>query len=204
MVNHRVARIPVSFLVSALAPVVAGCSEERSSAPTLITIDSDQVTWESTEGALRGIVDVLERDGMIWVLSPVEPFVYGLRYGAEMVAFGTQGDGPGEFRSATAHSEVTLPPAFQLFRVSDSHFLGVVTDDMGLQRVASIPFPQSLRPFVRDGSRPVSATAPEMRLAFGTTPDDSGSGRLSLFQYGDEPERGGVREVRPEPGAGGS
>ena len=43
------------------------------------------------------------------------------------------------------------PTAFQLFRVSDSHVFGVVTDDMDLQRVASIPLPQSLRPFVRDG-----------------------------------------------------
>ncbi|MDE2764086.1 MAG: hypothetical protein OXK74_15095 [Gemmatimonadota bacterium] len=428
MARHRVSRIPMSLPIVALALAFAGCAEDRRSDPALISLDSGEVTWESTEGALWGIADVLAGDRMIWVLSPVEPFVHGLQYGAEMVAFGTQGDGPGEFRSATAllplgeageitvwdaasrlyrtfaadglwvanrgagevgtvrgdidvvtfgdplrvavtaeggtvrgefagavmsgsdlwtatlvhtgadgnverlvdfgdlrgafheevrtrsvlvpvplwdacpdgsvvvldpmarflyridstweerdslfvpwdvppltradrisylkgqlnaelqgrrvedgemeamlaraeeggrdqfpasaplavdlkcsegrvwmqeydgaahplgfsqtwrtvalagdtqpYSEVTLPPAFQLFRVSDAHLLGVVTDDMDLQRVASIPLPESLRPFVRDGSRPVSATAPEMRVALGTAPDDAGSGRL--------------------------
>ncbi len=61
-----------------------------------------------------------------------------------------------------SYSEVTLPPAFQLFRVSGSHLLGVVTDDMDLHRVASIPLPQSLRPSVGDGHRPVEATDPEV------------------------------------------
>jgi len=412
----------MSLPIVALALAFAGCAEDRRSDPALISLDSGEVTWESTEGALWGIADVLAGDRMIWVLSPVEPFVHGLQYGAEMVAFGTQGDGPGEFRSATAllplgeageitvwdaasrlyrtfaadglwvanrgagevgtvrgdidvvtfgdplrvavtaeggtvrgefagavmwgsdlwtatlvrttadgnverlvdfgdlhgafheevrtrsvlvpvplwdacpdgtvvvldpmarflyridstweerdslfvpwdvppltradrisylkgqmnaelqgqrveasdmeamlaraeeggrdrfpaaaplavdlecsegrvwmqeydgashplgfsqtwrtvaltgnthsYSEVILPPAFQLFRVSGSHLLGVVTDDMDLQRVASIPLPQPLlRPSVRDGSRPVAATAPQVRLALGTTPE---------------------------------
>jgi len=138
MVNHRVARVPISFLVSALALLVAGCAEEPSSAPTLITIDSDQVTWESTEGALWGIADVLEMDGMIWVLSPVEPFVHGLRYGAEMVAFGTQGHGPGEFRSARALlpsgevGEITIwDAASRLYRTFSHEGLPVSTREAG-------------------------------------------------------------------------
>ncbi len=102
MVGHRVSRIPTSFLSFALTLLVAGCAEGRSSDPTLISIDSNQVTWQSPEGAFWGITDVLERDGVIWVLSPVDPFVHGLRSGAEVAAFGSQGDGPGEFRSARA------------------------------------------------------------------------------------------------------
>ena len=102
MTSRRVSGIPISFLSVALAVLVAGCADARSTDPTLTSIESDQVTWQSPEGAFWGIADVLERDGVIWVLSPVEPFVHGLRSGAEVVAFGSQGDGPGEFRSARA------------------------------------------------------------------------------------------------------
>ncbi len=102
MASHRVSRIPISLLVVALALLVAGCDDARSTTPTVISIDSGQMTWQSPEGAFWGVADVLERDGVIWVLSPVDPFVHGLRSGAEVAAFGTQGDGPGEFRSARA------------------------------------------------------------------------------------------------------
>ncbi len=86
MVNRRVSRVPMSLLILALALLFVGCADERTSAPALISIDSDQVTWQSTEGSLWGITDVLARGGLIWVLSPVEPFVHGLRHGTEMVA----------------------------------------------------------------------------------------------------------------------
>ena len=113
MASHRVSRIPISLLVVALALLVAGCDDARSTTPTVISIDSGQMTWQSPEGAFWGVADVLERDGVIWVLSPVDPFVHGLRSGAEVAAFGTQGDGPGEFRSARA-----LLPLGKLGRVS--------------------------------------------------------------------------------------
>ena len=88
MARRRVSRIPMSLPIVALALAFAGCAEDRRSDPALISLDSGEVTWESPEGALWGIADVLAGDRMIWVLSPVEPFVHGLQYGAEMVAFG--------------------------------------------------------------------------------------------------------------------
>ncbi len=99
---RRVSRISRALLSFALALLVAGCGEGRSPDPMSINIEFDQVTWQSPEGAFWGIADVLEKDGVIWVLSPVDPFVHGLRSGAEVAAFGSQGDGPGEFRSARA------------------------------------------------------------------------------------------------------
>ena len=60
-------------------------------------------------------------------------------------------------------------PAFQFFRVSDSHLLGVVTDDMDLQRVATIPLPRSLRRPTRGMRRPAGgATAREGRRGLGS------------------------------------
>ena len=102
MASRKVSGIPISSLSVAFAVLVAGCADSRSTAPTVIGIDSDQVRWQSPEGAFWEVADVLEKDGIIWVLSPVDPFVHGLRSGAEVAAFGTQGDGPGEFRSARA------------------------------------------------------------------------------------------------------
>lgn len=43
------------------------------------------------------------------------------------------------------YSQVTLPMGFTPYRISDSRMLGVVTDTLGLQRVASIPLPSALR-----------------------------------------------------------
>ena len=55
------------------------------------------------------------------------------------------------------------------FRVLDSHLLGVVTDDMDLQRVsATVPLPQSLRRPTRGMRRPAGgAAAREGRVALG-------------------------------------
>ncbi len=44
-----------------------------------------------------------------------------------------------------AYSHVTLPGGFRPYRISDSRMLGVVTDTLGLQRVASILLPSALR-----------------------------------------------------------
>ena len=102
MAGHRVTRIPKRLLGVVLTLLVAGCAETHGTNPVSISIDADQMTWQSPEDLLWGVADVLEKDGVIWVLSPVNPFVHGLRSGAEVAAFGTQGGGPGEFRSARA------------------------------------------------------------------------------------------------------
>jgi hypothetical protein len=129
---------PIPFLSVALAVLGAGCADARNTAPTMISIDSDQVTWQSAEGGFWGIADVLEKDGGIWVLSPVEPFIHGLHSGSEMAAFGSQGDGPGEFRSARALlplgdvGEITIwDAASRLYRTFAADGLPVATRDAG-------------------------------------------------------------------------
>ena len=81
--------------------LVVSCGQPGSADPGPISIDVDQLTWQSG-GDLWGIADVLERDGTVWVLSSAAPFVHGLREGAEVVTFGDQGEGPDELRSARA------------------------------------------------------------------------------------------------------
>ncbi len=138
MANSSSSRIPRRFLSVTLALLVAGCAEGRSTDPTLISIDSGQMTWQSFDGAFWGIADVLERDGFIWVLSPIDPFVHGLRSGTEVAAFGTQGDGPGEFRSARALlslgdvGHITIwDAASRLYRTFTADGLPVATRDAG-------------------------------------------------------------------------
>ncbi len=138
MASQRLSRIPRPFPSFILTLLVAGCAEGRSTDPVLISIDQDQVTWHSPEGAFWGIADVLERDGVIWVLSPVNPFIHGLRSGAEMVAFGSQGEGPGEFRSARALltlgdvGQITIwDAASRLYRTYSQEGLPVSTREAG-------------------------------------------------------------------------
>ncbi|MXX35411.1 MAG: hypothetical protein F4Z50_11700 [Gemmatimonadetes bacterium] len=128
----------IPFLSGALAVLVAGCADARSAAPKMIGIDSDQVRWQSPAGAFWGIADVLEKDDAIWVLSPVEPFIHGLRSGTEMTAFGSEGDGPGELRSARALlplgevGEITIwDAASRLYRTFADDGLPVATRDAG-------------------------------------------------------------------------
>lgn len=111
------------FLVVVLAFLIVSCGESRSADPVLVSIGFDQITWESAEGDLWGVVDVLERDGIIWVLTPVEPFVHGFQRGAKVVTFGWHGEGPNELRSARAlldtgdAGQVTIwDPASRLYR----------------------------------------------------------------------------------------
>lgn len=103
MVSYRrSSKVLRRFPIVVLTLPFVGCGEAPGDAPASISFDSDQLIWQSPEGAFWEIADVLEKDDMIWVLSPADPFVHGLRSGAEVVAFGNQGDGPGEFRSARA------------------------------------------------------------------------------------------------------
>ena len=134
MTGQRVSRIPNRFLGVALTLLVAGCAEAHGTDPVSISIDPDQVTWQSPDGAFWGVADVLERDGVIWVLSPIDPFVHGLRSGTEVAAFGTRGDGPGEFRSARALlpvgdiGQITIwDAASRLYRTFSSDGLPVST-----------------------------------------------------------------------------
>ena len=121
-----------------LTLLVAGCAEGHSPDHTSISIGADQVTWQSPNGVFWRISDVLERNGVIWVLSPVDPFVHGLRSGAEVVAFGSRGDGPGEFRSARAllplgdSDQITVwDAASRLYRTFSHEGMPVSTREAG-------------------------------------------------------------------------
>ena len=138
MASLGVSGIPKRFLLLVLTLLVVGCDEARSIDPMLISIGSDQVTWQSPDGEFWGIADVLEKDGVIWVLSPIDPFVHGLRSGASMATFGTQGDGPGEVRSARALlplgdvGQITIwDAASRLYRTFSGDGLPVSTRDAG-------------------------------------------------------------------------
>ena len=103
--------------------LVGSCGELRSADQVAIRINSDRMTWESADGDLWGIVDLLEKDGVIWVLTSVDPFVHGLQRGEEVVTFGRLGEGPDELRSARAlldrgdAGEITIwDPASRLYR----------------------------------------------------------------------------------------
>jgi len=82
--------------------LVGACAELRSADQMSVRIDSDRITWESGDGELWGIVDLLERGGVIWALTSAPPFVHGLQRGEEVVTFGLLGEGPDELRSARA------------------------------------------------------------------------------------------------------
>ena len=117
-------------------------------------------------------VDIKCSAGRVW-MQEYDGAAHPLGYSQSWNAV-TLSDG-----GTSAYSEVILPSAFQLFRVSDSHLLGVVTDGMDLQRVASIPLPPSLRsPIIGVDRRPTGNTvAAEERLANGSGPDGAGLGR---------------------------
>jgi hypothetical protein len=118
--------------------LVAACADGRTTGHMSISLESDQVAWQSPDGAFWGISDVLESDGVIWVLSPVGPFVHGLQSGVEVAAFGRQGDGPGEFRSARALlpigdvGQITVwDAASKLYRTFSAEGLPVSTREAG-------------------------------------------------------------------------
>lgn len=90
------------FLLMVVPHLLCSCSGPHDADSANIQIDSDQLTWESPHGDLWGIVDVLARDGIVWVLTSSDPFVHGFQRGAEVVSFGRRGDGPNELRSARA------------------------------------------------------------------------------------------------------
>ena len=105
MVSARAAPRPSArrwWLVGVLPFLAGSCDTPASADAGPINIDFDQVTWQSAGDGLWGIADVLEKDGMVWVLSSAAPFVHGLREGAEVVTFGNRGEGPDELRSASA------------------------------------------------------------------------------------------------------
>ncbi len=91
-----------SHLSLALATLALGCDRASEFDPASVVFGPDDIAWHSPEGALWDVSDVLEKDSVIWVLSPAEPFVRGLRSGEEAIAFGVRGEGPGELRSARA------------------------------------------------------------------------------------------------------
>ena len=137
--------------------LVGSCGELRSADQVSIRIDSDQMTWESADGDLWGIVDLLEKDGVIWVLTSVDPFVHGLQRGEEVVTFGRLGEGPDELRSARAlldrgdAGEITIwDPASRLYRTFSTTGSLVSTRDAGnmsavLRNIGLVTFGDALR-----------------------------------------------------------
>jgi hypothetical protein len=74
-------------------------------------------------------VDIKCSEGRVWMQEydgAAHPLGFGRRWRTISLAGHT-----------SAYSEVTLPAPFRLFRASESRLLGVVTDDLDLQRVAS-------------------------------------------------------------------
>ena len=135
----------IRYAAFALLPCACGEAGEADSAH--IVIDPDQIAWESPRGDLWGVLDVVERDSLVWVLTSADPFVRGFRRGVEVAAFGRRGDGPDELRSALklvdrgAVGEITVWDAgARLYRTfseagtvvaaSDAGPLGTVRDDI--------------------------------------------------------------------------
>ncbi len=131
--------LPVKRLLPMVVPFLpCSCSDPQDADSAMIQIDSDQMTLESSQGDLWGIVDVLERDGIVWVLTSADPFVHGFQRGAEVVSFGRQGDGPNELLSAQAlvdrggDGEITVwDAASRLYRTFSATGSLVSTRDAG-------------------------------------------------------------------------
>jgi len=137
--------------------LVGACAELRSADQMSVRIDSDRITWESGDGELWGIVDLLERGGVIWALTSAPPFVHGLQRGEEVVTFGLLGEGPDELRSARAlldrgdAGEITMwDPATRLYRTFTTTGSLVSTRDAGsmsavLGNIGLVTFGDALR-----------------------------------------------------------
>lgn len=137
----------IRFAILALLP--CACEEAEDADSGHIVIDPDQMAWESPRGDLWGVVDVLQRDSHVWVLTSADPFVRGFGEGAEVAAFGRVGDGPNELRSALklvdrgGGGEITLWDAgarlYRTFSAAgtlvaawDAGRLGTVRGDIGV------------------------------------------------------------------------
>lgn len=159
----------IRFAILALLP--CACEEAGDPAPGHMVIDPDQMVWESPRGDLWGVVDVMERDSHVWVLTSADPYVRGFREGAEVAAFGRVGDGPNELRSAIklvdrgGVGEITLWDAgarlYRTFSAAgtlvaawDAGRLGTVRGDIGV-----VTFGEPLRV--------ASATGGTVRVEYG-------------------------------------
>ena len=76
------------------------CAGERTEDVSLFEIGAQSMTLLSpADGSLWDVKDVLEVDGVFWVLKAAPPFLHGFDASGEPVAiFGTAGEGPGELR----------------------------------------------------------------------------------------------------------
>ena len=90
------------LLVAALALALAACEAPRGADSQSVVIDPSSLVWNSAEGEFWDVADLLEKDGVIWLLSNVDPFLHALQGGEVVAAFGRRGQGPTELRSATA------------------------------------------------------------------------------------------------------
>ena len=85
---------------AALVLATAACSGERADEPSAYEIgEQDLILLSPDDGALWDVRDVLEVDGVFWVLKASPPFVHGFDESGDQVAvFGSVGEGPGEMR----------------------------------------------------------------------------------------------------------
>ena len=76
------------------------CAGERPEDLPLFEVGEQSMTLlSSDDGSLWDVRDVLEVDGVFWVLKAAPPFLHGFDASGQQVAtFGTAGEGPGELR----------------------------------------------------------------------------------------------------------
>lgn len=178
--------------VGVVLTLLAGaCAELRGADQSSVRIDSDQITWESADGELWGIVDVLERGGVVWVLTSAAPLVHGLQRGEEVVTFGRLGEGPDELRSARAlldlgdAGEITIwDPATRLYRTFSTTGSLVSNRDAGsmsavLRNIGLVTFGDALRV----AATPKGTVRVEYRGAV-SSGGDLWTGRLARFGDG--------------------
>ena len=199
MATVAVSGISRRFLGVVLPFLVGSCGELRSTGPGSISIDSDEMTWESADADLWDIVDVIEKDGIIWVLTPVDPLVHGFQRGAEVVTFGRLGEGPNELRSARAlldrgdAGQITIwDPASRLYRTFSTAGSLVSTRDAGSLGMGAVRGDIGLVTF-GDALRVAATTKGTVRAEYRgavSWGDDLWAARLARFD-----DEGGVEHV---------
>ncbi len=128
----------ISYVAGMLAAETQGQEIEEAQMEAMLSQAEEAARGQFAESAPLA-VDLRCAGGRAW-LQVYDGGSHPLGYGRQWRVIGLPEAGVSPRRA-----EVTLPSGFQVFRVSGTRLLGVVTDDLGRQRVASIPLPASLR-----------------------------------------------------------
>lgn len=82
-----------------LTVCLSGCGGSRAAGPPEVrTVDGTDIELLPTEATFVSVRDLFVSEGSVWVLDGAEPFVVRAPLeGGEVVAFGREGEGPGEF-----------------------------------------------------------------------------------------------------------